>query len=220
MSGDFFARSRVAEPPFSVDIVELNRISVPRHGRLSRRSVSTLLAEIESPSPDMFVSGDFLWWFHPHAPARGNDFRNLNRRPEPTGSLLVSVDSSASLHPPPAALRLRPPLTPLFWMLQLPFLHNFPMRLVWNNMNLCENGHLGKTSIQCRAGACSRRLACKYICLSLPPTSPLSQPSPTIIHPPPPKLSVRRSVFFSCGEKRNLHQPSGERMHSLLRLVR
>ena len=37
--------------------------------------------------------------------------RNLNRRPAPAGALLVSVDSSASLYPPPAALRLRHPFT-------------------------------------------------------------------------------------------------------------
>ena len=38
--------------------------------------------------------------------------RDLNRRLLPAGRMLVSVEDFASLHPPQAALRLRPPWTP------------------------------------------------------------------------------------------------------------
>ena len=48
----------------------------------------------------------------PHTPRQGISFRNLNRRLLPAGRMLVSVEDSASLHPPQAALRLRPPWTP------------------------------------------------------------------------------------------------------------
>ena len=49
--------------------------------------------------------------------AREQWFRNLNRRLLPAGRMLVSVEDYASLHPPQAALRLRPPgPQPAIWL--------------------------------------------------------------------------------------------------------